>query len=185
MITFFEVTLDYEITEVGGSWDRFARENGALEVVRENVLGTKLLRHISGSAQKMWMEAVIMAVRNQMMVARMSRSNPVSPNNAETRRYRCDSEEARRLMEMTVYPISNDRLRAEHVLLKEERMPNRVFIAPAIDSEIARRRCGVCNRVELDAEWLDPFTLGRDSLHEVTYDICHQCVAGETALEFR
>lgn len=165
---YYRVDADDRIVEVGGEWDRFARENDGSAVLTERVLGTRLFTHITG-------EATRLLVLTLFDAARML-EKPI------VRTYRCDGPGCKRHMEMRISPQPSATLMLEHRLVKVEEAPlGARFSYETRPSPTTTVRCSMCNRLKASGGWneleLEPSVarLAPGSRAAVIYGICPDC----------
>jgi hypothetical protein len=161
------------IIEVGGDWDRIARENDGGEVVAERVLGTTLYTHVSDGPGRMFVWTMLDSVRKLFRPS--------------TKLYRCDSPDCKRQMEMTILPQSGGGLLVQHRTIKIEPLAPRVrYVGQAWQRSSGLRgglvlRCSMCVKLKIDGVWYEPEVAIRAGLIEpggiakVAYGVCEHC----------
>lgn len=165
------------IVRVGGTWDETARDSGSDRLIADRVTGTNLFSHISGEPTRNFVWTMIDAVRKLQRPCR--------------RRYRCDTPNLKRNMEMTIMPDGNDLVSLEHRLISTEPLSRPLLFRsaePLDDRKPLRLRCSMCNRVRLGQDWHEPDEqpdlVGKPEPISVIYSICGGCrdVAGQVSL---
>lgn len=163
---FYRLDKGDRITEIGGSWDRMAQENGGDHLCGQAVLGFPLYDYISGDVSKMFVRTVIDGVR----VLGRTRTVP----------YRCDSPGLRRYMEMSVAFEPGGGVLLEHRQLRTEstgrRFDFQVGVQPLRKMVI---RCSHCNRLKVEGVWDEAesqLPAERASMVPVIYGVCPQCM---------
>lgn len=164
-------TLDHanRIVGIGGSWNCFALENGALNLLESQVLGRDIGEFIIGDTTRMFVFAMLDSAR---LLAK-----PI------TRSYRCDSPQYRRFMEMTLLPGPQDMIELHHRLVREEpvQYPIKFTVAPDGAHSGLVKRCSMCNRLNLQNRWLEADEAAHQGLltqtatHLVIYGVCESC----------
>lgn len=164
---FFRLDKGDRITEIGGSWDRMAQENGGDHLCGQSVLGYPLYDYISGDISKMFVRTVIDGVR----VLRRARTVP----------YRCDSPGLRRYMEMSISFEPGGGLLLEHRQLRTESTGRRFdFQAGVQPLRQMVVRCSHCNGLKVDGAWGEPESLlpaDHSGKVPVIYGVCPKCMA--------
>lgn len=148
------------IVEVGPSWDRFARENGAPDIVFDSIAGSLIWDHIMGDETKEFFSKLFFACREWHQLLAFE--------------YRCDSPRLERLLRQTIKPCSNDGLLIENQLLSERsiaRGPNIIRFRAKTQSS----RCSRCCSIRAGDSYVDPFVLEEDILDIGDYGICPVC----------
>ena len=155
------------IIEVNETWDLFACENGAEELVTEHIIGQSLFKHIVGDPTQMYVQTLLGYVRTVQ--------TPVS------RDYRCDSDNQKRFMQMHLIPAPNKCIRLEHKTIRIEP------ILPAISFQYQPKsaliiRCSVCNKIRGEGQiWLDVEQAVLDNkvfqerVNPTVYTVCPTC----------
>lgn len=157
------------IQSVDEPWLRFARENGALELTREAVIGKSLWECISGSDTQNFYRAVFHRVRSKKIEVTLP--------------FRCDSLELLRFMELHLHPGSDDSVTLCGRLLRQEQ---RDYV-PLINSFLSRddqrfTMCSLCKRVNAFGDWIEPEEAVKrfhvfETAHEPQLEqgVCNQC----------
>ena len=163
MKTYYRVDRDYRIVDVGGDWDDFAIRNASDECVSKYVIGDDLFSHITGDEVKMWIEAVIQAVRITQKVIE--------------RDYRCDGPSVRRYFRLVAEPEPESVVLGSHQLTAEEPQSTSIVLSSAIENHGGTPRCSICNSIQLASKWVDPFELGSSQEFQVSHEVCPSCGA--------
>lgn len=172
LIVRYEIDSNDVIVSVGGDWDRFARANGAEELMHDAVIGHPLRRYVVGDVTRMFIDTMLTKIR----ISGLPLSIP----------YRCDSPGTKRYMEMQLAMSEvSGHIVASHRLVREEAMPSLSIraLAPQAMGGIASgslvKRCSMCNRLsEKNGPPLEPDRFPRAKLREplqVIYHVCHDC----------
>jgi hypothetical protein len=159
------------IVEVGGDWDRVARENDGTEVVADRIIGTKLYAHVSDEPSRMFVWTMLDSVRKLFRPS--------------TKLYRCDCPDFKRQMEMTILPETGGGLLIQHRLIRQEKQPLRLRFKGIAGGQAASRmlvlRCTMCVKLKVGGVWLEPDAtllagLGQENgATQVAYSICDDC----------
>jgi hypothetical protein len=131
----YRIEPDLRIGWTSPNWDRFARENGAPELVGGAVLGHSLLDFVQGAETRALYDSILRRVRETGIEVDLA--------------FRCDSPDARRFMLLHVSRPENGQLMLTAELLREEPRA-RVGL---LDSAATREGdpvgiCSFCKRVE-------------------------------------
>ena len=158
------------LVEVDARWLAFARENGAMGLNRDAVLGRSIWEFIKGET----VIAIYKAIHERV---RRDADSAVFP-------FRCDSPNLRRYMRMTITPGRHGELLYETVM--ERAIPQRPLAM--LDAQRPRSAqsldvCSCCKRAMLEGiGWLDledvSFRLGlleAASVPEVRHALCPRC----------
>jgi hypothetical protein len=170
--TWYRVDSEDRIVGVGGGWRTGAPESGA-EAAGPSVIGTSLYDHVAGHFTRKFLKDFL----------RRARESPVAPR----RTYRCDSPQAKRLMEMRAEACDPGVLQVTHRALDERPLP-----FPIRFEEVGKRaiagvlRCSLCNRLRRKlgdiAVWREPETcVAPDSTTRVVHTVCQDCRNGIAA----
>lgn len=153
------------IVRVTPEWDEFAAANEGPTCMGPHVCGRKLAEFISGDATRMWVEALVATARLGSDLDRP---------------YRCDSPTVKRYMRMRVRP-EGELIVMHHKLVREEAMSQPVHITSARTQGKMVLRCSMCNRLEIDEQWIEPDTAmsqgklpARKTVH-VIHTVCADC----------
>ncbi len=164
-------------------WSTFAEENGAPELVGEQLLGEPLWRYVEGADVTRIYREVFWRVREQ-------RIQVVFP-------FRCDSPEVRREMLMKVLPKENNDLEIQcitksivrHSFPDADEFPD-LDEFPDADDKTAPfdpatellRICSWCKSVHLEDRWIAIEAaikrlnlFGRPSVPQLTHSVCPDC----------
>jgi hypothetical protein len=159
------------IVEVGGDWDRVARENDGSEVLADRIIGTKLYAHVADQPSRMFVWTMLDSVRKLFRPS--------------VKTYRCDCPDFKRHMEMTISPESAGGLLVQHRLIGLENQPVRMRFSALTAGQAKGRqlvlRCTMCVKLKVGGIWLEPDAtlmagLGQDDgVKQVAYSICDDC----------
>lgn len=161
-------TIDSEgkIVYVDLRWDLFAMENGGkVNVLKDQILGKKILDFISGDHVRMWYESIISLAR-------------ISGKTIE-RDYRCDSPKQKRYMRMIITPIKNNFIRVDHYLLKSEDIDADIDLDFEDNYDLKITRCSACNRFYYKERWVEINELVKHldiTKISVSDIICNRCI---------
>lgn len=170
-----EIDSAYEILFVNEAWSTFAKKNGAMHLLPDNVVGSSLFDHISDPETRQLYKVIIDRVLSERRTARFP--------------FRCDSPTLRRYMMMEISCPSQGICRMTSILLREEGRP----AATLLDTSFSRsdqflRMCSWCKMIEVAQDkWteveeaiqaLDLFA--EPQLPELTHTICPGCYAKVT-----
>ncbi len=168
---FYRIDEDDVIMDIGGQWDEFARDNGGGQILKPQVLGTRLYQHIKGETCRTYVWTMLDAVRKL--------EKPI------VRSYRCDSPTCKRFMTMRIVPESRNKLLLEHRLVSTQPFERTLRFACAPDSVHTRvTRCSMCNRLQIDGAWGEPELVLAHAAKSVTdatlviYSVCMDCKTG-------
>lgn len=168
----YTVDADDRLTEIGGSWAEFARDNDAPELAVPE-LGRSLWSYVEGDeVQDLW----------RRLLAR------VRADQCETRvPFRCDGPGVRRWFEMTISPTQDDGVQFRSVLVVESPRPDIVLLDRWVDRLADSAPLVVCswcgrghdgvNWRELDDVVRDRRLLEKSSVPRLDHGICPTCVA--------
>lgn len=163
-IVSYLVDADDRITAVNQSWNEFARENNGGTILAEYIIGQHLFRHISDDPTRIYLQLLLNYVR--------------MTGKSISRDYRCDSDNEKRFMCMTISSEGRNILRLDHQLLKIEQLPRRTpFIT---DYSASMVRCSWCNNLRINGHWSAPdseFSLAATNAfrNPVLYSLCQVC----------
>lgn len=170
----YTVDADDRIVSVNEAWDRFATQNEGTAFLAKHIVGRNLFEFIGDDSTRQIYRQMLARIR--------------SGTDLEYR-YRCDSPDCRRLMEMRVRAANSEggvEFRST-TLEATQRAPVRLPQADGADvaapAEL-QRACGWCNRLDVNGVWLEmeealPLLL----LHEtptaptLTHGMCEACLA--------
>lgn len=134
----YKIGDDDRIVFVNDDWSRFALENDAPELVRENVLGRTLWDFIGCDTTLELYKKLVAKARSGASVSF---------------EFRCDAPDARRLLKMNVKALEkNEVLFETRPLLVEERARQNVFLKSFPRSKDCLIVCSWCNKIETSNE---------------------------------
>ena len=162
MDMFYVLDREDRIVGVGGGWNEFAHENRSPEASAAHVVGEPLTSFIDGVETIQFLQQIFFACRSRDVSFSML--------------CRCDGPFVKRLYRMEVLPQENQGLMIRH------RQLDRVRFKPGsklIDLDPYRdgNRCSVCNRFEIDGDWVDTFTTHAQKDFVKSYSVCPKCRA--------
>lgn len=153
------------IVKVCEQWDLFAHENEGDKVLAHHVIGQPLWRFLSGDETRMWVEMILNRVRYI--------GQPVE------RPYRCDSDNVRRHLRLSVTPLDNHYLSIESTLVATEPRTRPTFFSTTSGSTGLHKRCSICGRVHHEQGWVEPDEIGDIHIKRldylVIYGVCEDC----------
>jgi hypothetical protein len=161
--------LDREdrISSVSGPWDKFANENGGINISADVIQGRSIWDYVTGDITRMWLNALI-----QLALLK---------NEAIERPYRCDSPYLKRYMSMKVTPYEGRRLRIDHVLLsvEERAIPLHTIHTSRSCSKVINMKCSICGLIDNSLSWEEPQSKHANESREiiVEYTVCNDCRA--------
>lgn len=166
----YELDASDRIQAVNDAWDAFARDNGAPDLAREQVVGTTLWRFISDPHTVDLYRLLLERLRHT--------HRPIEFD------YRCDSPDCRRYLHMKVEPIGDGAVR---FISRLDRTEPRQAVG-ALDPNLPRHpgvlsMCSICKRVRSGRhDWvpieeaLNTFeTMQRDRPPSVAQGVCPDC----------
>lgn len=170
--TRYSINAHDEIVDIGGDWDRFARENDSPpECFSANVIHRCFWDFVSG-------EAVRHVYRSLIMNVRAGRSFDFA--------FRCDSPRLRRFMTMQIKPGPAGGVDfVTELFATEERDFQRVFDINAKRSDALVVACSWCNKLRVgETVWTEPenairpLTLFEDNpVPALSHGMCESCYA--------
>jgi hypothetical protein len=163
----FTLDKNDKIVATNAGWDRFAKQNGAPELVGPAIRGKSLFSFIVGDVTRMHVRVMLDYVRTL--------GKPLE------RSYRCDSDNLKRYMQMRVVPEDGQWLQLEHKVLKVEPLvvPIVFNYQPATDFPLVR--CSNCNRLNTGQDWQEPdlaidlLPQPGNSTYPICYTVCEDC----------
>ena len=163
--TIYWLSADWTIAQVSASWDAIAVANEGPKAIAEQVVGRPLREFVHGDTSWMWVETVLSVVHHL--------------GRPKVRPYRCDTPTHRRFMTMTVEPWDTG-LQVTHRTDRTEPLAQPVDVRFANGAGAADLlRCSVCNRVQVNAHWIEPDvyaqTFDLSTLH-VQHVVCDDCL---------
>jgi hypothetical protein len=173
--SWYRLDAEDRIVGVGGAWDAFARENGGDALAGDVLVGTRVYDHVVGHFTRRFLKDFLARARAAGGATRQS--------------YRCDSPQAKRLMEMSAEACEAGTLCVSHKVIDERPLP---FPVPMED--VTRRgvtgvlRCSNCNRVrgrgDSEKDWREPELAPKSGgPMRVIHTVCADCRKGISARE--
>lgn len=172
-----QTSIQYEldehniITDVSAAWDQFALENDGYHVMEKHVKGQSLFSFVKGESTKMMIDLLLNKARLLKKTV--------------THKYRCDSPDCKRYMEMDIVPVYEGKLVLRHRTLRTEKLNNKIAFEfnpqKAHEHKKPMIRCSVCNRIYIKDQWLEPDQamakkwLPVAASLPVIYGICNEC----------
>lgn len=163
------VDAEDRIREIEGAWDEFAVANAAPGLLRDRVIGTSLLDHVTGPE-------VRQLTRMLLQRARLGPTRDLE--------FRCDGPGERRSLQMRLSSLPGDAVRCETTLLRSAPRPwRKILDAGSPRGEGLLVVCSWCVKVKLsDGQFVeiddavDAMGLFRDApIPRVTHGICTAC----------
>ncbi len=158
------------ITSVSDSWDAFACDNSAPELVRDRVVGAPLWDFIAGSATREVYRRLLEQVRTHDIPLLIP--------------FRCDSPDMRRFMRLVIAPIHEGAVQFDAVLVREEPRSPAAFLDPSVvRTDELMLMCSWCKKIPAgESEWLELEEaiprldlFGLEHLPEISHTICPNC----------
>lgn len=166
----YEIDVHNRIVAVDEAWLAFARDNGAVALTRDKVIGEHLSHFVIG-----WRACDLYT--NLFAVLRSSGARVSLP-------FRCDAPDTRRYMALEIAPQSGGRLKLAGRLL-HSLARRRV---PLLDLTLPRNGqwhiiCAICRRLRVHADtWReiedalgDPYSVPAEGLPQLSHDVCADC----------
>jgi hypothetical protein len=166
---YYRINAQDGITYVNDEWSKFAVENGAPELIGLRVLNKNIWSFISGMSVDSLYRQIIQRVRSGIEM---------------TFDLRCDSPELKRLLKMTVKPLTNGEIEfSTHLIWQKERTSNNMHDSIPPRSPRVIMTCSWCNRIEVaTSEWkeieeaFDILNFFRSNeLPRLSHGICGDC----------
>jgi hypothetical protein len=152
-------------------WSTFAKENGAPELVGDQLIGEPVWRYVEGVDVTRIYREVFWRVREQ-------RIQVVFP-------FRCDSRDMRRDMLMKVLPKENNELEIQCLtksVLRQSSPDTEDEPCPIDPATELLRMCSWCKSVNLEDRWIALEVaikrlnlFGRTNVPQLTHTICPDC----------
>ncbi|CAG1066523.1 hypothetical protein BAC1_02141 [uncultured bacterium] len=163
------VDADENIVNVNGEWVEFARENGAPELASELVVGRAIWEFITG--------------RETRHISRLLLEKARRGGRSISIRYRCDSPELKRFMEMEIVPIESGSVDFRSRILRLEHREPVLLLDPGTPrADEFLTICSWCRRARVASVWveLDEAVKTLDlfssvSMPQLTHGICQDC----------
>jgi hypothetical protein len=175
----YRINAQNEIIYVDDEWQRFLDENSSAEtsakLASTAVLGRPLWEFISDNTTR------------QLYRAMLGRVRP-----GETLRFplRCDGPDCTRLLEMEIVGGENGSVEFRTTVVRaEKRAPRQLLDASIQRSSRLLRSCSWCNRIDIEANWLEIDEAVRQGhlfeqapLPALSHAICDDCFASMSRL---
>ena len=166
----YTIAQDNIILSVGGRWDKFAKENDAVELADGGVIGTSIWQWITGEETKHLLASIFRRVRD-------SQTSVTIP-------YRCDSPDVRRHLYFQACPEEDGRMRLVHRILREEARSIRETLLDRgrAHSEALLTMCSWCCKIKTADTWTELedavaqlSLLSTETPPLITHGICISC----------
>jgi len=165
----YRVSPEGRILEVGGAWGRFARDNGAPQLVERSPVGTRLLDHVEGAQVREFLERLFDGTRRREVPVELS--------------YRCDGPGLRRFGRLRLEPGADGIVDVHSWIEREEpRAHLDLLSSHALRSPDLVSICAWCQRVMVGPLWLEieeairrMDVLAREPVPALTHTICPSC----------
>ncbi|MEO8335289.1 MAG: hypothetical protein ABI664_09970 [bacterium] len=160
---------------MGGDWERFAADNGALELLPPEPLGQLVKSFIADDSTAQLYSDIYAKVRRT--------GEPL------TFPLRCDGPDVVRELSMTISP-TDDGFDVRSALVSEvARAAIPVLVAPSADADALVLSCGWCKRIDVRGHWFEievavqMLSLFRQArVPAITHGICDNCMKRMEAL---
>lgn len=132
-----------------------------------NIVGTSVYDHVSGHFTRRFLRDFLSRARQQPGLMRQC--------------YRCDSPDAKRLMEMRTETEHGNLLRVIHRMLQTCALPFPVHVREVRRAAARHLRCSSCNRLRRkgDDVWREPDDAAKpDETVRVVHTVCPDCRRG-------
>ncbi|NNJ13679.1 hypothetical protein EKD04_025470 [Chloroflexales bacterium ZM16-3] len=158
------------------AWLRFAQNNAAPELDIPHVVGHRIWEFIA--------TAETQTLYQLLMTKARAEQKPVSVS------FRCDGPTCRRLMRLSIAPLSDDGLTFTSHLVEEEPRPYVALLDPAASrAEVYIKMCSWCKQVFVEGRgWLEVEDAAeamqlflQAHLPQITHAICEPCYSGAMA----
>lgn len=168
-LTYF-INTDYTIVVLDEEWDSLARDNHALHLIAENVMGRRLLDFISDD-------------RTRFLFQRMF-EKVLATDDKICLSYRCDTPDKRRLLELEVYYVDKELIGLRNKIISiEPREPVKLLDPATEKTDQFVAICSWCKKMRLPSEqWLEieeaveKMALFRQPVPpHLTHTICQSC----------
>ena len=168
----YEVDDKDRIVSVDTQWLSFAKNNGAVYLTRNYILGQNLYSFIAGRKLGELYERLLRAARQTGKYMEIP--------------FRCDGPSVRRYMELDIEPTANNYVKLTGRILKRKsrrRVP--IFDLPYILNGQWQICCSVCRGLmREDGSWneaeevlANPYDEPPDGLPQLSYDVCPACTS--------
>jgi hypothetical protein len=165
----YRLDPDDRITFLGGSWNEFARSNGAPNLV-DDPLGRSVWDYVAGAETAFLWGEVLRRARETNAVLMFP--------------FRCDSPRERRFLMMAVQAVGDG---AVELVSETQRVEARVA-ADWLESTVRRgawmiSSCSWCRKFEVEGEWVEVeeavahFDSFAGNAPEITHGVCPTCAA--------
>jgi len=166
----YEIDGSNCLVKVCSNWDEFAEQNEAKDLIRPKVQGKNLFEQVKNRETRQIYFELFKLVREHRRHIQF--------------KYRCDSPDTRRLMQMHLLPLNNEHiLCCSRIIKAEPRKP-----LSLLDSDMKRSAqfvimCGWCKDVKTPAGWLpveeaikDLEYFNAEAPPKISHGICSKCM---------
>lgn len=160
---------DTRLVSVGGDWERFALENGALELLPPEPLGRLMDSFIADEATAQIYSDIYVKVRTT--------GRPL------TFPIRCDGPDIIRELRMTISATGGGFVVRSALVNEERRAPIPFPGDSPRDADAVIRSCGWCKRIDVRGKWVEielavlTLSLFRQArLPAISHAICDECL---------
>ena len=164
----YRINAEDNIVYVNDAWEQFAVSNNASDITSEKILTKSLWDSITDDASRQLYREILRKVRS---------------NKSVVFKFRCDSPECRRFLEMDIV-ADEDEVQFEIRTLKtEQRPPQKILSSDALRSDEFVEICGWCKKVDVGQEnWQEVeeavIALGffdQEKLPQLSHGMCGDC----------
>jgi len=158
--TYYTLSPQGQIVDVGGSWDQFAWNNHGFEATADYVIGRQLNDFLDGLETVSFLNAMTFACRRNDSALEMI--------------CRCDAARKVQLFRMKICPTHDDMLTVSHTQVLTRFLPQ--FTAPEGQRvQSSAPRCSICSNFRIGRVWVDPVSQPQTEFVATTHVICPEC----------
>lgn len=158
--TYYTLSRQGQIVDVGGSWDTFAWNNQGFEATADYVIGRQLNDFLDGHETVSFLNAMTFACRRNDTPLEMI--------------CRCDTTRKVQLFRMKISPTHNDMLTIRHTQVLTRCLP--AFVEPEQNRvRSSAPRCSICSNFRIGRVWVDPVSQPQTEFIATTHVICPEC----------
>lgn len=160
------------IIALSDNWSTFARENGAPESCRPDLIINKpIWNFVCGDDVVELYRLIFGRVRAQNKSVKLT--------------YRCDSPDLRRYLELHIKPLQlRNILLSNHLLHEEPHEPARVLDIEAPRSDETIKMCSICKKVEVtETSWVEVEDAAarlklfeKEKMPQISHGLCSDCL---------
>ena len=162
-----------KICSVNKEYEEFADENVGIKVVSKSVLNSSLWNFVTDPTTRELYRSALGLVRNGRIIKF---------------KFRCDSPNCRRLMEMQMRCIKNGRVEFRVRTISKKNRPSQALWDPlSIRSNTLLHVCSWCKKIQVGDEWVEVEDavkrlrlFERPAMPSVSHGICGQCLKETT-----